>query len=132
MTIDVRLLRDSLETALTDEAFGQRFYEHLFHAHPEVRPMFTRNSAGAQQKMLAQKLCAIVDSLEDPAAFAAEAASIASTHKTYGVRPEMYAWVGAALVTTLREASKSEWSPEIERAWGEAYEVLAKTVISQP
>lgn len=125
-----RLLRDSLEAALTDVSFGRRFYDHLFEAHPEARAMFRRNSDGAQQKMFAQKLCAIVDSIEDESAFAAEARAIARTHKDYGVRPEMYAWVGAALIQTLREAAGAEWSPEAERAWTEAYEALSKSLLA--
>ena len=130
MTDKARLLRDSLEAALTDDAFGRRFYDHLFEAHPEARAMFKRNSEGAQQKMFAQKLCAIVDSIADDTAFLAEARVIARTHKDYGVRPEMYSWVGAALIQTLREAAGSEWSIEAERAWRESYETLAKTVLA--
>lgn len=130
MTDKARLLRDSLEAALTDDSFGRRFYEHLFEAHPEIRPLFKRNSQGAQQKMFAQKLCAIVDSIEDDSAFLAEARAVARTHEDYGVRPEMYSWVRAALIQTLRGAAGTEWSIEAERAWTEAYDRLAKAVLA--
>ncbi len=130
MTDKARMLRDTLEAALTDDTFGKRFYQHLFEAHPEARALFKRNSEGAQQKMFAQKLCAIVDAIEDESAFAAEARAIARSHAEYGVRSEMYTWVGNALIQTLREAAGAEWSAEAERAWTEAYERLSHTVIA--
>ena len=65
---EVRLLRETLELTLAqDDSFPTRFYQRLFAAHPEVRPLFHRNSPGAQNKMFAQKLTAVVDHLDDPA-----------------------------------------------------------------
>jgi len=64
--MDPRILRESLETVLAmDDKFPRRFYEILFERHPQVSSLFVRSSAGAQQKMFAQKLCAIVDHVED-------------------------------------------------------------------
>ncbi len=124
MSLDERLLRETLELALAGEGFPARFYEVLFSAHPEVRPMFHRNSAGAQQKMFAQKLCAIVDSAHEPERMAAEIRATAASHRVYGVRDEMYDWVGEALIVTLREACGSQWTPEAEKAWRDAYGLI--------
>ena len=132
MTSDARLLRDTLELALARDDFGQRFYARLFAAKPHLRPMFKSNSDGAQQKMFAQKLCAIVDSIDDPELLRAEAVKIATTHRGYGVTAEMYDWVGTALVDALRETAGDAWSDEAERAWKGAYTTLARAIVSEP
>ncbi|MBS2018508.1 MAG: flavohemoprotein [Deltaproteobacteria bacterium] len=132
MTIDAQALRNTLEIALTQDDFPERFYARLFAAHPECRELFTRNSQGAQHKMFAQKLCAIVDSIEDPSSIAAEARKIAHSHGEYGVRAEMYAWVGVALVETLRETSGDAWSEVAERSWIAAYQGLTNAILSPP
>ncbi|MCA9588462.1 MAG: flavohemoprotein [Myxococcales bacterium] len=128
MTIDAKVLRDTLEIALTRDDFAERFYARLFAQHPECQPLFKRNSAGAQNKMFAQKLCAIVDAIEEPERVVAEASAIAKTHAEYGVRDEMYGWVGDALVATLRDANGDDWSDEAERSWSAAYEALAAAI----
>ena len=122
---DVDLMRETLELTLTrDDAFPARFYEILFEAHPEVRRLFHRNSPGAQNKMFAQKLTAVVDHLEDPTWLGGELSQLAANHATYGVTAEMYPWVGEALIATMREACADRWTPEAERAWTEGYASL--------
>lgn len=130
MSLDPKLLRDTLETAMTRDDFAERFYARLFAAHPECRPLFKRNSEGAQNKMFAQKLCSIIDAIEQPERVAAEALAIGRSHAEYGVRPEMYAWVGAALLDALREANGDEWSEEAERSWAAAYEALSNAILA--
>jgi hemoglobin-like flavoprotein len=127
---DVGLLRETLEITLAkDDTFPTRFYERLFAAHPETRAMFHRSTPGAQNKMFAQKLTALVDHLEDPAWLARELPSLASNHISYGVTPAMYPWVGEALIATLREACGDAWSAEAERAWSDAYASLVAAIL---
>ena len=70
------------------------------------------NSPGAQRKVFAQKLVAIVDHVDYPAWITREFGELVRTHREYGVTPEMYPWVGEALIETLREACGDAWSPE--------------------
>jgi len=132
MTTDARLLRDTLELAMARDDFAKGFYARLFAARPDLRPMFKSNSEGAQQKMFAQKLCAIVDNIDDPERLHDEAARIAKTHNGYGVTAEMYAWVGTALIDSLRDAAGAAWSDDAERAWQDAYATLARAIVSEP
>ena len=128
-----KLLRDSLEIVLAkDDTFPARFYEILFARHPEVRSLFVRSSPGAQRKMFAQKLCAIVDNVEDASWIERELGAIARSHREYGVRDEMYPWVGEALLETLREGLGDELTPEIERSWREAYEAITRVILRHP
>lgn len=125
-----QVLRDTLELTLAkDDTFPQRFYDELFAAHPEVRPLFHRSSVGAQNKMFAQKLTAIVDHIDDPAWLSRELSTLAEKHVGYGVKPEMYAWVGTALISTLRQACGEAWTPEAEREWTDAYAALTRAIL---
>ena len=127
---DVRLLRSTLELTLSqDDSFPTMFYERLFAAHPEVRGLFHRSSPGAQNKMFAQKLTALVDHIDDPAWLGRELGTLAANHRSYGVTAAMYPWVGEALISTLREACKDAWTSEAERAWTEAYASLVTAIL---
>jgi hemoglobin-like flavoprotein len=127
---DLRLLRATLELTLArDDSFPRRFYELLFAAHPEVRALFHRSSPGAQNKMFAQKLTALVDHLDDPTWLDRELHQLAANHRGYGVTDEMYPWVGEALIATLREACAESWSDDAERAWKAAYASLVAAIL---
>ena len=130
MTQQAELLRETLEIVLAaDDTFPARFYERLFAAHPEVQPMFRSHSPGAQRKMFAQKLAAIVDHIEDPQWVERELSALSSAHVGYGVTPEMYAWVGDALIATLAEACGEHWSVEADAAWQAAYARLTRAIL---
>jgi len=125
-----RILRETLELTLArDDTFPLRFYERLFAAHPEVRPLFHRSTPGAQNKMFAQKLTALVDHLDEPDWLHRELPRLAASHSTYGVTAEMYPWVGDALIETLREACEDAWTPEAEAAWKQAYASLVAAIL---
>jgi hemoglobin-like flavoprotein len=127
--IDPEVLRSSLEAVLAmDDTFPRRFYEILFERHPEVKALFVRATPGAQRKMFAQKLCAIVDHVADAEWMARELHKLRATHDQYGVTDEMYPWVGDALIETLREALGPDFSPDTERNWREAYAVLTEVL----
>lgn len=133
MSSNEGLLRKTLEITLAaDDTFPKRFYDRLFMSHPEVIPLFHRNSPGAQRKMFAQKLTLIVDHVEDAEWLARELRAVAESHARYGVRPEMYAWVGEALIETLRDACGEEWSEAAEEAWRAGYERITAEILGGP
>jgi hemoglobin-like flavoprotein len=127
---NVRILRDTLELTLArDDSFPTKFYLRLFEAHPEAKPLFHRSTPGAQNKMFAQKLTALVDHLDEPAWLGRELSTLAANHVSYGVTPQMYPWVGEALIATLAEACGDAWTPEAEQAWKDAYASLVTAIL---
>lgn len=131
MSTDAKLLRETLEITLAaDDSFPKRFYDRLFSRHPEAIPMFHRNSPGAQRKMFAQKLTMIVDHFEDAEWLARELRQVAASHVLYGVTPDMYDWVGDALIDMLREACAAEWTLAAEHAWREAYRKIVEAIMA--
>lgn len=46
-------------------------------------------------------------------------------HRKFLVGPEHYAAVGASLLAALAQTSGEAWTPVVEKAWTEAYQVIA-------
>lgn len=130
MALDVALLRSSFElVASRAPDLTARFYDVFFARYPQVKPMFGRNSAGRQQEMLTQALVAVLDHLEDAPWLATNLRALGAKHVAYGVRDEMYPWVGESLLLTLEKVAGEEWSPAIARAWSDAIGAIAGLMI---
>jgi hemoglobin-like flavoprotein len=122
MALNVKLLRDSF--ALVAEAnpkFVGRFYEILFERYPQAQPLFRAGGEARQAEMLTGALIAVVDHLEDAPWLTSTLGELGAKHVGYGVKPEMYGWVGASLLAALAEVAGPAWNAELEAAWSDAY-----------
>jgi hemoglobin-like flavoprotein len=130
-----RLLRESFEIALErDDDFPRLFYDVLFYRHPEVEALFGergrgQNTPDAQRRMFGQTLIAIVDHVDDPAWLEATLIPMGRTHVDYGVTEPMYDYVGDALMTAFAEVCAGDWTSAHERAWRQAYAIIAETML---
>jgi hemoglobin-like flavoprotein len=130
MALDVALLRSSFELVVERAPdLTARFYEVFFARYPQVKPMFGRNSSARQQEMLTQALVAVLDHLEDAPWLASTLRALGAKHVAYGVRDEMYPWVGESLLITLEQVAGDAWSPAIARAWSDAIAAIAGLMI---
>jgi len=107
---------------------GGVFYEKLFAEQPGLRKMF-KGSIDAQSQKLIDMLSAIVMHLDDLENLKADIRDLAIRHVAYGVKPEHYNAVGAALLWTLEQGLGSDWNTDVENAWSACYGVLAATMI---
>lgn len=101
------------------------FYENLFMLDPHLRVMFRPDMREQKQKLVAM-LTLIVEKLDDDAWLKPVLERLGHRHKRYGVRPEHYGPVGAALIATLREGIGPSFDEAHEAAWGNAYHLLAE------
>jgi hemoglobin-like flavoprotein len=126
MALNVPLLRSSFELVVDRQPqLTHRFYEILFERYPQAKPLFGRNSAAQQEKMLTDALVAVMDHLEDAPWLSNTLKALGAKHVGYGVTNEMYDWVGASLLATLAEAGGPYWNSELAKAWTEAYGAIA-------
>jgi hemoglobin-like flavoprotein len=126
MALNVELLRESFALVVEREPeVTRRFYDVLFKNHPEAKPLFSRRSRPDQERMLRDMLVAIMDHLEDGPWLQSQLAALGQKHVGYGVRPEMYGWVGASLLETLAGVAGDAWTPELAAAWTAAYGAIA-------
>jgi hemoglobin-like flavoprotein len=123
------LLEESYELALLRDAdFPRLFYDILFRTRPSTRALFKSNSLNAQRTMLSKALLAAIDHLEDDAWLAEHLAPLGKEHLAYGVTPEMYDWVGDALVAAIAEVCDDDWTSAHDSAWRAAYQRLSRAM----
>ncbi len=128
MALDVPLLRTSF-TMVTERSPGlmRRFYEILFQRYPETESMFPRGPEGLvkQENMLTNALVAVLDHIEDGSWLQTTLYAMGARHVKYGVRDEMYGWVGECLLAALEEGAAPDWTPVLEAQWTEAFGAIA-------
>lgn len=115
---------------ISEQAAGL-FYGRLFEIAPEVKPLFAKADIREQGKKLMGTLAVVVGGLTDLAAILPAASRLAKLHVQYGVKPDHYAPVGAALLWTLEQGLGDGWTPELKDAWTAAYTTLSGYMISE-
>jgi hemoglobin-like flavoprotein len=105
------------------------FYGRLFETAPEIRALFG-GDMDVQGRKLMQAIATVVDSLGDIAAVAPAVCDLARRHVAYGVRPEHYEVVGAALLWTLEQGLADDFTPAVGAAWAAAYAALSEMMIA--
>ncbi|MEW6133106.1 MAG: globin family protein [Pseudomonadota bacterium] len=111
---------------IQDTAAGL-FYQRLFTLDPSVKPMF-KGDMQSQGKKLMQALGFIVNSLTRLDEVVPVAQDMARRHVGYGVQPQHYDTVGAALLWTLEQGLGDAFTEEVKTAWATAYGTLAQVM----
>ncbi|MEG4840772.1 globin domain-containing protein [Microcoleus sp. B9-D4] len=106
------------------DEFAASFYENLFIAHPEYKPLFANIEIEKQQKKLINALVLVVENLRSPAALGPVLKALGGRHIGYGVIPKYYGPVGDALLMTFEQYLQEDWTPEVKRAWTDAYRTI--------
>jgi len=106
------------------------FYERLFALDPALRPMFAHTDMAAQRKLLMQTLAVVVASIDKLETLVPAVEALGRRHAGFGVTPGDYATVGRALLDTLRTGLGAAFTPEVEAAWSDAYELLAGVMLA--
>src|SRR5215468_10135289 len=118
MPLQVTVLEESFDlVAPRGEELVDRFYDRLFLAAPELRPLFAATDMVRQRQMLLGALVLLRKSLRNLAGIVPALQALGARHATYGVLPEHYPMVGAALLETMAEIGGSAWRPEYTEAW---------------
>jgi len=126
MSLNVAALRSSFElVAEREPQLTHRFYDILFRRFPQTQPLFRNNPRQEQEKMLTDMLVKIMDHLEDESWLVEQLGALGSKHADYGVTNEMYGWVGASLLEALEHVAADEWTPELAKAWTDAFGAIA-------
>ena len=92
------------------------FYGRLFEIDPSARRLF-HNDLAVQGRKLMDTLDVLVDSLDDFDAVRDRLFALGQRHRGYGVRPEQYASVVAALLWALGQALGAVYDAPTRDAW---------------
>ncbi len=106
-----------------------RFYSTLFFRNPELKSLFGRRSAVAQERMLLEAVLAVVEHMDDASWLRRTLRPLGAKHVAYGVKESMYPLVADALIATLCDASGDSWNEQLEQAWAGALGAVATEMI---
>ena len=111
------------------DEFAASFYENLFIAHPEFKPLFANIDLEKQQKKLINALVLVVENLRSPEALGPVLNALGGRHIGYGVIPKYYGPVGDALLMAFEQSLQQDWTPEVKLAWTDAYRAITALML---
>ena len=128
--LQVELLEQSFEEVKPHaNEFVSSFYDNLFTASPEAKPLFQHTNMAAQKKMLLNSLVMVVENLRKPDALDSALRGLGARHVKYGALPEHYPLVGGALLSTFEQYLKEKWTPDVKQAWVGAYGAISEIML---
>ncbi|NIJ14972.1 NAD(P)H-flavin reductase/hemoglobin-like flavoprotein [Saccharomonospora amisosensis] len=103
------------------------FYNMLFALAPTARDVFPIGMQAAEGKHVRAlgHLILLVDRPEDLAPYLRQ---LGRDHRKFGTVDQHYEAVGTALLAALKRHLGPAWTPEVERAWAEAYTIVARSM----
>ena len=115
---------------------AQRFYQHMFDAHPELLDgIFNRGNQaeGSQQAALAGSVATFASALvKTPEQLPDHLLSrIGHKHASLGIRPDQYQIVHDNLFWAIVDVLGDAVTPEVAAAWDEVYWLMAYALINQ-
>ncbi|MUG98493.1 globin [Scytonema sp. UIC 10036] len=111
------------------EEFVASFYENLFIAHPEVKPLFVKIDMVTQQKKLLNALVLIIENLRNSESLEQLLSALGARHVGYGAIAKYYPAVGEALLTTFEQYLQEDWTLEVKQAWTNAFGAIASGML---
>jgi hemoglobin-like flavoprotein len=118
---------DWANVAMIADTAATLFYDRLFSVDPALRRLF-KSDLGEQKVKLMKMIGAAVNGLGNLPELVPVVQSLGRRHVGYGVKPEHYETVGAALLWTLGQGLGAAFTAEHRAAWAKVYVVLADTM----
>lgn len=120
-----QLVKDSWSKVLPiQETAAELFYGRLFDQYPEVKPYFKGNMKEQGKKLMTMINTAIMG-LDDLDALVEPVKDLGKRHANYNVKEDDYNKVAAALLWTLEQGLKDDFTPEVKEAWTITYNALS-------
>ena len=113
-------------TPIANEAAAM-FYQRLFELDPTLKLLFVRDMEQQGRKLMGM-IGIAVNSLDRIDEIVPAIQELGRRHIKYGVKYQDYATVATALLWTLQQSLKQEFTPEVEAAWTAVYRLLADTM----
>lgn len=124
----VQLIRESWAAVEPySEEVSRFFYGMLFSLAPATRELFPVNME-VQRSRLLRALVHVVQMVDRPDELTPFLQQLGRDHRKFGVVSEHYEAVGTALLAAIKKHAGDSWTEEVERAWAEAYTIMATTM----
>ena len=104
------------------------FYERIFTLAPDTRVLFDDDLPRQAARTMAA-VGTVVDGLHDLDDVAAFLVRLGARHARYGVRPEHFDVVGAALLWTLEQGLGDAFTADVREAWTAAWGIITGAML---
>lgn len=111
-------------------AITSAMYDIMFEKHPELKELF-KDAPQDQPKILAAAVQAYAMNIDNLGALTSAVEGMAKAHVRSQVKPEHYPIVGESILAALSKVLGDAATPDILKAWGEAYFFLADLLIAK-
>jgi nitric oxide dioxygenase len=129
-TEQVQLVQSSFQKVLPiADLAGELLYGRIFELAPEARALFGEDIRPQAKRLMAAVKVAVdgLDRLEEVAPYLIK---LGARHVRYGVRPEHFEVVAEALRWTLGQGLGEAFTPDVEEAWMEAWNIVAGAMLT--
>jgi nitric oxide dioxygenase len=127
---DIVLVQESWKAVVPIQAQAAGlFYGRLFEIDPDLKALF-KGDINAQGVKLMGMLNTVIAGLTRLDTILPAAQALAVRHVGYGVKPQDYETVGAALIWTLQQGLGPAFTPELQGAWTRTYGALSGVMIA--
>ncbi|HRX83956.1 MAG TPA: globin domain-containing protein [Phycisphaerae bacterium] len=110
------------------EELVDRFYAHLFSAHPDVRAMFPQEMTDQKMRLLSS-IVRVVQNLRTLDRIQPALVEMGRRHVDYGVKPAHYPIVRDTLIAVMQEIAGDKWEPEYTADWTAALNLVAEVML---
>ncbi len=130
MSLQIELLEKSFEEIKPQASeFVASFYDNLFTAYPQAKPLFAHIKMEEQKKKLFSSLVLVVENLRQPEVLSKTLRGLGARHVKYGALPEHYPLVGNALLKTFGQYLTDKWTLQVKQAWVDAYGAITELML---
>ena len=131
LEMNVELLKESFNlVAPQKEEFARSFYERLFSYYPQTRPLFAQTDMRRQESSLMATLAVVVAGVQRGDNLVPVLHSLGKRHEQHhGVAPEYYPLVGGVLLETFHDYLGPQFTPTMQDAWSQAFELISNQMI---
>lgn len=125
---EISLVKESwAKVAPISDVAAELFYGKLFELDPSLKPLF-KGSMKEQGRKLMTMLTMAVNSLDNLESIVPTIQAMGKRHVGYGVKDEHYDTVGEALIWTLGQGLKDDFTEETQTAWVGVYTLVSSTM----
>jgi len=127
-----------------EKVVGTILFQHLFKKSPPAKALFgfpididTDSQELLTSKRFLMHACYLVQMVDtalsmlgpDDSLLTEIMLDLGSKHKRYGVKPEMFAIMGEAIISALQNTLKDDFTDLVEQAWLEVFKELSGDMI---
>ena len=127
---NIEVLSSSFEVAKPHaELIVHDMFRLLFEDYPDSKAFFVNTEMSKHEKVLLNSLVTIVNKLNNLPDLISYLEELGRKHAHLNLTDEHYNWVGSSLLKSMAIHLKEAWSEDIEKAWAEAYGIIANTMM---